>query len=364
MKCLIGLIYLSLLITPQVMAQPFASWTDSTLKLNNGIVERTIVLPTGNGPFITKSYKPVEGTFNYFADTSTDFQFEVNGKMYSGKGLWRLKCVARLTDAREGDGASVTLVSEDKKIQISILFLLYPHSPAIRKALVIKNISSETINLESVDVEKFDITKYYASTFSWICHDYGRRRSLGPYDGNMQDALIIVHNSDLQQGIVIGNEAPGVLKHASVFWEELSIASGLTHKDSRFPFRKYIKSGDSFTTPEVFTMVYNNHKDPEEMLNTAVPDFVHKYIGIRLSELKEKPTFVYDTWVPFGKDINEDLIRQVAKSAAAAGMKEFVIDDGWQDSYGDWGIDKTKFPDGLKPVFDYIKSLGMKLAYG
>jgi alpha-galactosidase len=41
-------------------------------------------------------------------------------------------------------------------------------------------------------------------------------------------------------------------------------------------------------------------------------------------------------------------------------MKEFVIDDGWQDNYGDWIIDKKKFPNGLKPVFDYIKSLGMK----
>ncbi len=41
-------------------------------------------------------------------------------------------------------------------------------------------------------------------------------------------------------------------------------------------------------------------------------------------------------------------------------MKEFVIDDGWQDNTGDWGIDKKKFPNGLKPVFDYIKSLGMK----
>jgi alpha-galactosidase len=51
---------------------------------------------------------------------------------------------------------------------------------------------------------------------------------------------------------------------------------------------------------------------------------------------------------------------ELAKAAADAGMKEFIIDDGWQDSYGDWGIDKTKFPNGLKPVFDYIKSLGMK----
>ena len=50
----------------------------------------------------------------------------------------------------------------------------------------------------------------------------------------------------------------------------------------------------------------------------------------------------------------------LAKAAADAGMKEFVIDDGWQDSYGDWGIDMKKFPHGLKPVFDYIKSLGMK----
>ena len=28
--------------------------------------------------------------------------------------------------------------------------------------------------------------------------------------------------------------------------------------------------------------------------------------------------------------------------------------------HGDWEPDKKKIPDGLKPVFDYIKSLGMK----
>ena len=107
-------------------------------------------------------------------------------------------------------------------------------------------------------------------------------------------------------------------------------------------------------------MVYNNQKTPDEILNTAVPDFVRKYIGIRLSELKDKPTFVYNTWEPFIKDINEKLVMELAKAAAEAGMKEFIIDDGWQDNYGDWGIDKKKFPNGLKPVFDYIKSLGMK----
>ena len=201
---------------------------------------------------------------------------------------------------------------------------------------------------------------YYPVTFSWIYHDYGRRRFIGNYDGGKQDALIIVHDMNTEQGVVLGNEATGVLKHTSVFWESQDICIGLTHKNSPFPFRKWIEKGESFETPQVFTMVYNKQKTPDGILNTAVPDFVRKYMGIRLSELKEKPTFVYNTWEPFLKNINEELVMELAKAAADAGMKEFIIDDGWQDSYGDWGIDFKKFPNGLKPVFDYIKSLGMK----
>jgi alpha-galactosidase len=176
----------------------------------------------------------------------------------------------------------------------------------------------------------------------------------------MQDALVIVHDPDRELGIVIGNEASGVMKRTAVFWDAAEIASGLTHKTGRFPFRKWIQPGESFETPQVFTMLYNGHRDAGEMLNTAVPDFVRKHMGIRLSVLNEKPTFVYNTWHPFGKNINEKLVMELAKAAADAGMKEFIIDDGWQDNYGDWGIDYKKFPNGLKPVFDYIKSLGMK----
>ncbi len=343
-----------------LFAQPYATWTKDSLRLTNGMVERTIKLPAPTGTFVTTLYKPVAGEFNYFRPVNTDFAFEMAGAVYSGKSIWRLSRIVPITDKMGGDGAAVTMESADKKIELTLRFLLYPNLPVIRKNLVVKNLTKATLKLESVDVEKFEVPGYWPTTFSWICHDYGRRRSIGPYDGNMQDALVTVHNSDWQQGIVIGNEAAGVVKHTSVFWNEESIVSGLTHKDARFPFRKYIAPGESFTTPQVFTAVYNNHKDPDEVLNTAVPDFVRKHMGIRLSELAQKPTFVYNTWVPFQKAINEKLVMELAKSAAAAGMKEFVIDDGWEENYGDWVIDKKKFPNGLKPVFDYIKSLGMK----
>ncbi|RRB14244.1 alpha-galactosidase [Larkinella knui] len=344
----------------QAQSQPFAKWTRSELILNNGIVQRTIKLPAPDGHFLTTEYKPVAGGFKYFQKTNPDFQFELNGTVYSGSGDWKLVAVQQMADTKQGNGAAVTLQSSDGKVELTINFLLYPNLPVIRKSLRVKNLSREPVRLESIDIEKLVVTNYNATTFSWICHDYGRRRSIGPYDGNFQDALLTVHNSDWQQGIVIGNEAAGVVKHTSVFWDEPVILSGLTHRNARFPFRKYLAADESFTTPQVFTMVYNDHKDPDEILNTAVPDFVRKHMGIRLSELKQKPTFVYNTWVPFRKEIDEKLVMELAKAAADAGMKEFIIDDGWADNYGDWIIDRKKFPNGLKPVFDYIKSLGMK----
>ncbi len=360
MKETIYLLTTLLLTGVGLSAQPFASWTKTQLKLSNGIVERIIELPGDSGHFLTTSYKPVNGPFNYFTNRNTDFQFVVDDSVYSGNSNWRQENITCFTDAHQGDGAAVTLISSDNKIELAIEFLLYPGQPVIRKNLVLKNLSLNTLRLESVDIEKFNMSFYNPSTFSWICHDYGRRRSIGPYDGNMQDALVIVHNSDWQQGIIVGNESAGVIKHTSAFWNEESLCSGLTHSDARYPFRKFINKDESFTSPQVFTIIYNDHKDPDEMLNTAVPEFIGKYLGSKISELKHQPTFVYNTWVPFKKNINEKLIMELAKSAAAAGMKEFIIDDGWQENYGDWVIDKNKFPKGLKPVFNYIKSLGMK----
>lgn len=359
-RSVIFLLLILIVTNVGAVINPFAKWTKTELILCNSIVRRTIQLPSVNGNFLTMSYKPVTGDYNYFTEGSTDFRFEVENVTYSGRSSWDLLKIEVLTDENGGSGAAVRLGSRDRKIELTINFIMYPNSPAIRKSLSIKNLSDKPVKLESVDIEMFEVPAYYPVTYSWIYHDYGRRRYIGSYEGGKQDALIIVHDMNTEQGIVIGNEATGVLKHTSVFWEEQNICTGLTHKNALYPFRKWIENGEAFETPKVFTMVYNKQKTPDEALNISVPYFVRKCMGIRLSELKEKPTFVYNTWEPFYKEINEKLVMELAKAAADAGMKEFIIDDGWQDSYGDWGIDMKKFPNGLKPVFDYIKSLGMK----
>ena len=65
---------------------PFAKWTKTELVLCNGVVRRIIELPTVDGRFLTVTYKPENGKYNSLSDTLTDFQFEVNDIIYSGRG--------------------------------------------------------------------------------------------------------------------------------------------------------------------------------------------------------------------------------------------------------------------------------------
>ena len=159
------MIFFFLIRTSFVAAQSFASWTQHELRLNNGIVERTIQLPDGNGNFITSVYKPVQGDFNYFQSMNPDFQFEADHIIYSGKGNWVLENIVKHTDALQGDGAAVTLISVDKKLELTIQYLLYPGLPVIRKNLIIRNLSPQTVMLESVDVEKLDVSDVYSNYF-------------------------------------------------------------------------------------------------------------------------------------------------------------------------------------------------------
>lgn len=330
------------------------------LVLSNGLFVRKIELPEKRGKYYLQEYRPLEGEFPFIGQDGEEFSFALNGVIYSGSTGWQMKSLKEVSGLEHGEGVTVVLEALTTSLKVEITYIWYPDLPFVRKRLVICNETKEEQCLESVDVEHFPINEYFAPTFSWIYSDYGRKKSIGPYLGTLQDCLTVVHNPDWESGIVLGNEAPGVLKGVSIWSRGRKITLGLTHKDEEFPFRKYLRVGERFTAPEVFTGVYNGQKDIHQVMSQMVADYVRKYMGIRLFEIKEAPVYVYNTWEPFEFDINEKMIKETARAAAEAGIKEYVIDDGWDDCYGDWGIDHERFPNGLKPVVDYIKSLGMK----
>ncbi|HJS93442.1 MAG TPA: hypothetical protein VJ741_04200 [Solirubrobacteraceae bacterium] len=82
------------------------------------------------------------------------------------------------------------------------------------------------------------------------------------------------------------------------------------------------------------------------------------------------PPMGWNDWYSVFCGVNAPLVEQTAQTMVSNGMKaagyDYVnIDDCWmapsRDSSGNLVADPTRFPDGIKPVADYVHALGLKL---
>jgi alpha-galactosidase len=76
---------------------------------------------------------------------------------------------------------------------------------------------------------------------------------------------------------------------------------------------------------------------------------------------------VLNTWEAVYFQTDLDHLRRLADTAAAIGVERFVLDDGWFGSrrddhrgLGDWVVSHEVWPDGLSPLVDHVKGLGME----
>lgn len=80
------------------------------------------------------------------------------------------------------------------------------------------------------------------------------------------------------------------------------------------------------------------------------------------------PTMGWSSWNAYHSDICDSLIRSQADALVSTGLRDcgydhVNIDDGWfgrRDENGRLHPHEKRFPDGLKPVVDYIHSKGLK----
>ena len=83
---------------------------------------------------------------------------------------------------------------------------------------------------------------------------------------------------------------------------------------------------------------------------------------------QESPLMGWSSWNAFGFKISDQIIRQQADAMVSSGLKDagytyINIDDGYfggRDEDGNLLIHPTRFPNGMRPVVDYIHSLGLK----
>ena len=74
----------------------------------------------------------------------------------------------------------------------------------------------------------------------------------------------------------------------------------------------------------------------------------------------------FNTWYPFGQEVDVERLKQAADAAAAIGAEAYVVDSGWYVEkdwvleLGDWQVSRRKFPRGLEELADHVRRRGMK----
>jgi alpha-galactosidase len=93
----------------------------------------------------------------------------------------------------------------------------------------------------------------------------------------------------------------------------------------------------------------------------------HSYLRARPSHPKPPRPVVLNTWEAVYFDHDLDRLTRLAETAAAAGIERFVLDDGWfrhrrddTAGLGDWYVDPDVWPDGLTPLIERVRGLGMQ----
>jgi len=129
-----------------------------------------------------------------------------------------------------------------------------------------------------------------------------------------------------------------------------------------FDFRYKLNPGEHLETP-VFYGGYSDHG-----LGGA-SRVLHRFeianVLPRAPNPKLRPV-IYNSWEATEFKVDEPGQIALAEKAASIGVERFVMDDGWfgqrktdHAGLGDWYVNPEKFPNGLKPLIDKVRGLGM-----
>ena len=118
--------------------------------------------------------------------------------------------------------------------------------------------------------------------------------------------------------------------------------------------------GETYAAP---TVVFVHSTDGLDGLSRRL----HRSLRARPGHPSRPRPVVLNTWeaVYFETDLGH--LKSLADTAARIGVERFVLDDGWFGSrrhdragLGDWVVSADVWPDGMAPLVDHVKGLGLE----
>ncbi|MEO0981439.1 MAG: alpha-galactosidase [Pseudomonadota bacterium] len=130
-----------------------------------------------------------------------------------------------------------------------------------------------------------------------------------------------------------------------------------------FPGEATLAPGETYRTPRLHAAYASGGF-------SALSRKFHRHLrqSVMDGRIRRKPRPVhYNTWEAVYFDHDVKTLLTLADKAAEVGVERFILDDGWfgdrrddKTGLGDWHVSDAVYPNGLRPLIDHVRSLGME----
>ena len=126
------------------------------------------------------------------------------------------------------------------------------------------------------------------------------------------------------------------------------------------PGEMILATGESYEAPTLISVFSAEGLD-------GISAAYHSHLRARELHPKRPRPLTLNMWEALYFDHNEEKIKDLIDVAAEIGIERVVLDDGWFHSrrndragLGDWEIDPAVWPNGLRPIIQYINDKGIE----
>lgn len=288
-----------------------------------------------------------------------EFTFQCNNQPCSGTGANFNLVDAHEQATEKGKMLTIRLRHKSLPLEVSVVYSVYNRHAAVRKHLVLKNTGSDALHFSHLNIEAIGVS-LGPENETTLLTQYGTVPREIFYTGRSEDAGLLLANGRTGTGIAIISEVPGYMKRTEIGgWDDPErVRIGVLYDTDLMPFERTLAGGEEFETASASLITYRNgdgFHDPHWRIPSYTSDILMRRVN------RQGPPWIYNTWEPFERGINHDIVIELLNAASTMGMDIFTIDDGWQQEYGENAVNLTSFPGGLKSIQDTVEEKGMRL---
>ena len=138
------------------------------------------------------------------------------------------------------------------------------------------------------------------------------------------------------------------------------LAASIGCGENFLPGEVTLEPGESYRTPDSVFVWSDEGMD-------GLSARLHASVRARAAHPRRPRPLVLNTWEAVYFRHAFEPLAQLAEVAASIGVERFVLDDGWFEGrrtdkagLGDWWVDRTVWPEGLEPLAERVRALGME----